>query len=117
MELTEDQALLAKQRNGECVEVRDLKLHFQGVHGEEIRAVDGLSFCMYPGEIFCLLGHNGAGKSSIFRCLGGLWTIPTGSITKPGSAESGLDQEVFYLPRGSHLNPWLSRLCHSPHAR
>jgi ATP-binding cassette subfamily D (ALD) protein 3 len=42
---------------------------------------------------------DGAGKSSIFRCLGGLWTIPHGSITKPGSAESGLDQEVFYLPQ------------------
>lgn len=42
---------------------------------------------------------DGAGKSSIFRCLGGLWTIPHGSITKPGSADSGLDQEVFYLPQ------------------
>ena len=42
---------------------------------------------------------DGAGKSSIFRCLGGLWTIPHGTITKPGSAESGLDQEVFYLPQ------------------
>ena len=45
-----------------------------------------------------LTGHNGAGKSSIFRCLGGLWTIPKGSITKPGSAE-GLNTDVFYIPQ------------------
>lgn len=46
----------------------------------------------------CCLHSNGAGKSSIFRCLGGLWDIPTGRITKPGG-ESGLHTEVFYLPQ------------------
>ena len=29
-----------------------------------------------------MTGHNGAGKSSIFRCMGGLWSIPTGTIIK-----------------------------------
>ena len=48
---------------------------------------------------FSNTGHNGAGKSSIFRCLGGLWAVPEGEITKPGSATSGLHQDVFYLPQ------------------
>ena len=34
----------------------------------------------------------------MLRCLGGLWDIPTGRITKPGG-ESGLHTEVFYLPQ------------------
>lgn len=53
---------------------------------------------MLSGDSLLLTGHNGAGKSSIFRCLGGLWTIPKGTITKPGSAE-GLNVDVFYIPQ------------------
>ena len=33
------------------------------------------------------------------RLAAGLWGIPCGHITKPGSAASGLHQEVFYLPQ------------------
>jgi hypothetical protein len=34
-------------------------------------------------------------------CLGGLWKIPQGSITRPGGAtgSSGLNQTVFYIPQ------------------
>ena len=62
------------------------------------RLVDGLSFKLGIGDSLLLTGHNGSGKSSIFRCLGGLWTIPAGSITKPGSVE-GLNTDVFYIPQ------------------
>ena len=62
------------------------------------RLVNDLSFRLGIGDSLLLTGHNGAGKSSIFRCLGGLWTIPRGSITKPGSAE-GLNTDVFYIPQ------------------
>ena len=46
-----------------------------------------------------LTGHNGAGKSSIFRCLAGLWKVPTGDITKPMDEKGGLSGDVFYLPQ------------------
>jgi ATP-binding cassette subfamily D (ALD) protein 3 len=64
--------------------------------------VKNLSF-QVTGENDSLLltGHNGAGKSSIFRCLAGLWKIPTGEITKPMSKanKSSLSGDVFYLPQ------------------
>lgn len=60
--------------------------------------VKNLDFCLAVGDSILLTGHNGAGKSSIFRCLGGLWNIPEGEITKPG-AGSGLHNDVFYLPQ------------------
>ncbi|EPX62109.1 ABC transporter, ATPase subunit [Cystobacter fuscus DSM 2262] len=41
-----------------------------------IRAVDGVSFHVEPGEIFGFMGHNGAGKTTTLRMLLGL-TRPT----------------------------------------
>ena len=38
-------------------------------------------------------------RSSIFRCLGGLWNIPRGTIRRPGGLASGLHQECFYVPQ------------------
>ena len=62
-----------------------------------------LSFVLEKGHSLLLTGHNGAGKSSIFRCLGGLWDVEGGNITKPGSELSeGLHDDkggVYYLPQ------------------
>jgi ABC-2 type transport system ATP-binding protein len=48
------------------VEVEDLTKHYGAV-----RALDGVSLQTAPGEIFGLLGHNGAGKSTMIRILTG----------------------------------------------
>jgi ABC-type uncharacterized transport system fused permease/ATPase subunit len=61
--------------------------------------VKNLNFALEVGGSLLLTGHNGAGKSSIFRCLGGLWSVKKGTITKPGGAGAGLSESVFYLPQ------------------
>ena len=47
------------------VEVQDLVK----VYGGDIRAVDGISFTVEPGEVFGFLGPNGAGKTTTIRVL------------------------------------------------
>ena len=50
----------------------------------EVRAVDGLSFEVYPGEIFGLVGPDGAGKTTTLRMLSGVMATDAGSVTIAG---------------------------------
>ena len=62
--------------------------------------VSDLSFVVTPLQNLMITGPNGSGKSSIFRCLGGLWRLKRGTITKPnGGGSAGLCGDVFYLPQ------------------
>ncbi len=58
------------------LEVRDLVKHFPVVGGSlfaravgVVRAVDGVSFSIYPGETLGLVGESGCGKTTIGRCV------------------------------------------------
>jgi ABC-type Fe3+/spermidine/putrescine transport system ATPase subunit len=55
------------------VEIEDLTKHYG-----DVRALDGVSLQAAPGEIFGLLGHNGAGKSTMIRILTGRATPTSG---------------------------------------
>ena len=47
---------------------------------EEQRALDGISFQLYAGEVVALLGANGAGKTTSVRLLLGLTTPDAGTV-------------------------------------
>lgn len=65
---------------------------------KSLRAVDGLSFVISPGEIVGLLGPNGAGKTTALRCIAGILRPTAGEIRingydlirEQGKAKSGL---------------------------
>lgn len=49
-----------------------------------VKAVDGVSFDVAPGEMVALLGPNGAGKSTLFQLLSGLFVPDSGRISVMG---------------------------------
>jgi peptide/nickel transport system ATP-binding protein len=50
------------------LDIRQLKVEYLTVRGA-VRAVDGVSFCLYPGEVVGLAGESGSGKSTIAHAL------------------------------------------------
>ena len=45
-----------------------------------MKAVDGVSFTVHEGEIFCILGKSGAGKTSLARIMCGIDEASEGSV-------------------------------------
>ncbi len=61
------------------VELRDIRVAFGGV-----RAVDGVTVTLYPGEVVGVVGGNGAGKTTLMRTLSGARPPDSGQILVNG---------------------------------
>src|ERR1700721_55822 len=56
----------------------------------DFKAVDDVSLKIYKGEIFCLLGASGCGKTTLLRMLGGFETPGSGRILIDGEDMTGV---------------------------
>lgn len=65
--------------HGPVIEIKDVKRRFGNFY-----AVKGVTFQVQRGEVFGLLGANGAGKSTTFRMLCGLLPATEGSLRVAG---------------------------------
>lgn len=76
-----------------------------------LRAVDEVSFSLADGEIVALVGHNGAGKTTIIKMMLGLIRPTTGIMRILGGVPSdahGARTRLGYLPENVSFNPMLT---------
>ena len=85
--------------------------HLSRRYGEFL-AVDGVSFAIGHGEIVGLLGHNGAGKTTIMKMLTGYLEPSEGSVAVDGTIveddRQAVQAKLGYLPENLPLYPELS---------
>jgi oligopeptide/dipeptide ABC transporter ATP-binding protein len=89
------------------LEVKGLKTYFYTEDGV-VRAVDGLNFEVYPGEVLGLVGESGCGKSvtslSIMRLISKPGRIDEGEILLDGQDLLKLPEEEMIKVRGNRIS-------------
>lgn len=111
------------ERNQEAIDLRDerdagtdLLLDIRGLRASygAVEVLRGIDFTVKRGEIVALLGTNGAGKSTILRCVSGLLPADSGEIFFEGRDICGVSTEhtvalgITQIPGGRGLLPNLS---------
>jgi branched-chain amino acid transport system ATP-binding protein len=75
----------------------------------KVQVLRGVSLTLAAGEVLCLLGRNGAGKTTMLRAIMGLVPVRAGSIVLDGAELTALPahevprQGVAYVPQGRRL--------------
>ena len=82
------------------IEVRNLKMYFPvgssllASHRKTLKAVDDVSFDLYPGETFGLVGESGCGKTTVGRTLVRLYKPTAGQIIFDGTDIARMDEHT-----------------------
>ncbi|WP_264272508.1 urea ABC transporter ATP-binding subunit UrtE [Duffyella gerundensis] len=89
--------------------VTDLNQYYGGSH-----ILRGLSFSAPPGEITCLLGRNGVGKTTVLKCLMGVVPVKSGtihwqqSVINQRKPHQRVQAGIAYVPQGREIFPRLT---------
>lgn len=91
------------------LQVETLHQYYGGSH-----ILRGLSFEAKVGEVTCLLGRNGVGKTTLLRCLMGLLPAKEGQVRWEGKPITSLKPHqrvqagIAYVPQGREIFPRLT---------
>ena len=91
------------------LQVNELNQYYGGSH-----ILRGVSFEAVVGEVTCLLGRNGVGKTTLLRCLMGLIPVKAGEVVWQGKTithskpHQRVQSGVAYVPQGREIFPRLT---------
>jgi oligopeptide/dipeptide ABC transporter ATP-binding protein len=73
--------------------IQDVHVEFQA-HGGVVRALDGVSLEVNPGETVAVVGESGCGKTTLARCVLGLQPMAAGRIDLQGAQVKGTPKGI-----------------------
>ena len=93
--------------NDKILEVKDLRTYFH-TFSRDVRAVDGVSFDIFKGEVLGLVGESGSGKTltalSVLRLISPPGEIVSGRIIFDGQDIMRMDEDSLRKLRGSRVS-------------
>ena len=97
-------------------EAKPLTLSFENVNAYygESHILRNVSFTIEPGEVVCLMGRNGVGKTTTLKTLTGLLPVRAGTITFDGvdithdRTDRRAQRGLAYVPQGREIIPHLT---------
>ncbi len=102
------------------IQVENLSKSYRKRFGGQVRALDGVSMTVAPGEALGIIGPNGAGKTTFLGCLLGFLTPDTGRVTIDGLEPDDLAirGRTGYLPERLVMDRWMTgrQFLHYHHA-
>ena len=84
-----------KQVGAPLLSVRALRKTYSLPRGQTLKAVDGVSLDVLPGEVLGLVGESGCGKSTLGRCLLRLTDVSSGQIMFEGQDITHLGERAL----------------------
>jgi len=89
------------------IEVQNLTKTFRG---GMVKALDGVSLAVAPGEVCGVIGPNGAGKTTLMGCLLGLLSPTSGDLRIDGLSPDDMAVRTVtgYLPERLTLDRWMT---------
>jgi sulfonate transport system ATP-binding protein len=82
--------------------------HVGKTYPNGVRALDGITLAIAPGEIVAVVGGSGCGKSTLLRIVCGLDRPSEGSVMLDGAAIASPHEEIGIVFQEPRLLPWLS---------
>jgi sulfonate transport system ATP-binding protein len=78
------------------------------IYPNGVRALDGVSLEVAPGEILVIIGGSGCGKSTLLRAISGLDTPTQGRVVLDGKAIHAPQEQIGIVFQEPRLLPWLT---------